>query len=365
MKILKTIEEADTAWLTHILQKAGVLPTGRVEWVEVKRNAAFNSTVAHLTLTFSIDATNDAPNKLILKLNQHGDGENEVGMYQLVGSEAGTLPMILRCFSAEYSTESGESHCLLIDLSEGHGQYSREQFLTLQTVPPDWCNRQVIKALAEFHAYWWEHPRLGSDNPVTQVRWWYRDKQHYEQHIERRTREYAQFRQDYATQIPSEWLQIYDKVLANLPALWERYLEPRVTNFHKLTITNGDFYYTQWLYDLKPDGQGIIIDFQDASANFGAYDLVFLLASFWTREQRQANNREENLLRLYYDTLLAQGVENYSWENLQQDYRLMLSLIIFLVVWDATAGSSKAYWFPKMSCLLEAYQDWNCVSLVD
>jgi hypothetical protein len=273
--------------------------------------------------------------------------------------------MLAPCYNAAFSAESGQSHCLFKDLSDGHGQFNRKQLISLENVPPEWCNQQVIKALAEFHAHWWEHQRLGSEAVVTQPRWWYKDKAHYERHIERRSRELDQFLQNCADEIPASWLELYTKALANLPALWERYLEPRLTTFKNLTISNGDFYYTQWLYSLEPQGQAILIDFQDATANFGTFDLVFLLAAFWTREQRQAQHREEALLKLYHNTLVQKGVQNYSWEALQEDYRLMLAILIFVVVWDQTAGSGKNYWLPKMTCLLAAYEDWNCAALLD
>lgn len=364
MRVLETIEEATPDWLTEALQQIGVLDTGRVETVTTRLNEAFNSIVAHLELAYSGDAPTNAPEGLILKLNRDEDGQQEVSLYQLVAEEAGFLPMLAKCYSAVYHAETGRSHCLFEDVSQGWGQLTREQLITLQSLIPNQFLHQIVQALAEFHAYWWEHPRLGSEAAITQARWWYRDKAHYERHIQRRTKEFNQFVQSCGDQIPASWLELYNKALGNLPLLWERYLEPRLTTFRNLTITNGDFYLTQCLYCLDPAGQAILIDFQDGAANFGTFDLVFLLASFLTREQRQFKQREKILLRLYHSTLLEKGVRNYSWEALQEDYRLMLSILIFVVVWDQTAGANKTYWWPKMTCILAAYEDWDCASLV-
>lgn len=40
-----------------------------------------------------------------------------------------------------------------------------------------------------------------------------------------------------------------------------------------------------------------------------------------------------------------------------------LADMLFYPVWDQTNGSSKDYWWPKMQCLISAYQDWECAEL--
>ena len=77
-----------------------------------------------------------------------------------------------------------------------------------------------------------------------------------------------------------------------------------------------------------------LVDFDSVSANFGAYDLVYLMPTFWTRAQRQENDRELRLLERYQQALVARGLSGFSWETLLDDYRLMLTLMIFDPVWD-------------------------------
>ena len=62
--------------------------------------------------------------------------------------------------------------------------------------------------------------------------------------------------------------------------------------------------------------------------------------------------------------LLDHGVAGYTWDDLLFDYRLMLIYRIFLPVWDAVNGSSRAYWWPKLQCLTGAYLDWHCAELL-
>ena len=363
--MITSVEQADPNWLTDVLRQGGFLTEGAVAAVTVRPNAAFNSTVAHLTLTYASGTITTAPSALLLKLNHDEDGAHEVGFYRLMMSEGRPLSVIVGCYGTQYEPDSGDSFCLLQDVSATHIEVpvTRQQILALNGVPPDTYCDQMIVGLARLHAYWWEHPRLGGESGVTAVRWWYGNRTLYGQHIQKRADELARFGQTCRDEIPARLFELYETTLAGLPRLWETYLEPRVTRLKNLTITNSDCYFNQFLCDPHPSGQAVIVDFQDASANFGAFDLVFLLAAFWTSAQRHDQNREERLLRLYLQTLHANGVREYGWDDLETDYRVMIAIIMFMPVWDQTNGSSKSYWWPKMQCLTAAFDDWRCAEL--
>jgi hypothetical protein len=128
-------------------------------------------------------------------------------------------------------------------------------------------------------------------------------------------------------------------------------------------LTNGDCYFAQFLCPLEGDPDNtFIVDFQAASGNFGAYDLVYMLATFWTPAQRQ--DREARLLRQYHETLAKHGVTDYSYDQLIIDYKLMITFMIFDAIWDQTSGSPKSYWWPKLQCLIGAFRDLGCAELL-
>jgi hypothetical protein len=102
------------------------------------------------------------------------------------------------------------------------------------------------------------------------------------------------------------------------------------------------------------------MDWQSPSCDLAAYDLVNLLAAYWTRDQRREDNREIKLLRRYHQGLLANGVQNYTWEDLMADYRTALIFWILMPVQDGGDGAEWSYWWPKMQCLVAAFEDWNC-----
>jgi hypothetical protein len=351
--IPSSLEDITAAWLTAVLRNMGFLARGVVTAVHQRANTAFNSSIAHLDLVYAGDPSLEIPNRLIVKLNSDHNGEEEVAFYTFAASLPNRLPMLVSCYAAGYSQETGRSYCLLQDLSESHTSgayldaYAEVQFAGM------------IDALALFHAYWWQHPHLGQH--FAAVRWWYRDHDSYQQHIKRRESEWARFISAVSDWFPADLCILYEQVLVGLPSLWDRYLAARVMMCSNITLTNGDCYTTQFLVPNNPEvDPTYIIDFQAVSGNFGPYDLVYLIPTWLTPAQRQAQQREMRWLRRYHNGLCDHGVSNYTWENFIRDYQLMVALMIFDPVWDATNGSRQDYWWPKLQCLTGAFKDLQC-----
>jgi hypothetical protein len=364
--VITKLEQVTAAWLTATLREAGALPQGEVTSIEQRGNEAFNSLVAHLALRYSGAAPPSAPPSLLLKLNRDFWGETEVAFYNIVMAIADELSMLARCYSAALDTATGNSYCLLEDLSETHvPPVSRRALLAGSGVPSEAHLDGIVEALARFHAYWWEHPRLGQEE-LTQVRPWFRDHDYYQRHVQRREREWAQFKETVGDWFPTELRALYESVLARLPDLWHQYLEAQVLPYRHITMTNGDCYFSQFLCPLDPAQERTrIVDWQSASANFAAYDLAYLFPTFWTPAQRHEQAREERLLRRYHNTLVARGVQGYSWDDLMTDYRMMITFMLFDPVWNQTDGSPESYWWPKMQCLADAFKDLECAALLD
>jgi hypothetical protein len=348
-------------WLTAILHTHGALPQGRVVAVEQRGNDAFNSAIVHLSVAYSEDAPSTAPQQLFLKRNVEAEwakraGAEEVAFYKLVAPCAKDLPMIIHCYVAEYDEASGTSYILLQDVSETHTPpVTRAQLIAYEGVPDQVQLEQVVDTVAQFHAFWWQHPLLNRD--VTDMVEYYSDQQQAQKF-------WDSFIAVEGTWFPADLRAMYEEALASLPQLWERFLAPRIPTYTNMTMNHGDCYLSQFLCPNTPTfGPTYLVDFQGSNTDFGAYDLVFLFATFWTREQRKENNREVQMLHRYHEELQSHGVKGYSWDDLLIDYKVMLTYILFYPVWDQTNGSSKDYWWPKMQCLIAAYQDWECAAL--
>lgn len=355
--------------MTRILRNAGALPHGEVRTVDIRHNPAFNSTTTHLLLTYSTAAPSTAPTRLLLKRNIPESwaveaGIREVTFYQTSEQLPDRLPMLVRCYDASRPTTTSTSYVLLHDLSATHhAPLTRDQQLQIgENMPAAIDIDRVVDALARFHAYWWDHALLGT--PVAPISPWWQDWSHYAHEIRRREAAWAALVESEHVWFPTDIQRLYEDALTGLPKLWEHYHAPRLTPRHNLTLTHNDAYFTNFLCPNEGViGETYLIDWQGAATGRGADDLANLLATGWTLAQRKEAQRENRILRRYHDVLRTHGVQNYSWEELQTDYRIAVTEWLFQPVQDRSDGASKDYWWPKLQCLAGAFQDLDCPHL--
>jgi hypothetical protein len=357
------------AWLTAVLRDADVLTRGEVTGVDLRQTGAFNSSTSHLTLAYSPDAPAQAPRRLVLKRNVDAHwareaGEREVRFYTLIAELPAHPRVVVPCYAAAFDQSTGNSYLLLRDESATHAPpVTRAQLLALEGVPAKVYLKAIVDALAALHAYWWQSPLLKT--AVAQAGRWFEESWPVDHYVGQLQLRWDAFSAREGDSIPDHWRRIYERTLAGLRPFWERYLEPRFQTGRNLTLGHGDAYCSNFLCPRVP-GQGptYLLDWQSPEVNIGAIDLVNLCASFWTRHQRREGQREEMLLRRYHDNLLTHGVKDFSLPDLHTDYRIGLIDWIFYPVWDSNNGSDLHYWHPKMQCLLEAFQDWECETLL-
>ncbi len=362
--------EPTPSWLTGVLRQASVLPNGEVTAVESAATGAFNSQTSFLRLSYSAEAPLSAPRRLVLKRNISSDwaveaGTDEVRFYRLVAQLGDHPPLIPPCYAAAYDESRGSSYLLLQDLSETHAPpvTRDEQIGIVKGVPLAIYQEAVIDALAQLHAYWWEHPRLAAG--AFEMGFWSRDRGRFSQYLAKRKASWESL-----VAMESSWLtarlrSFYNQLFTRLPRYWEAALAPRFRSRKGLTLIHGDAYFCNFLCPNQPGARPTyLLDWQSPSFDLGAYDLANLLAAFWTRAQRQEGGREMALLRRYHAALQSHGVQGYAWEDLVADYQAGLIFWILMPVQDGRDGAGKEYWWPKMQCLLEAFEDWGCAELL-
>lgn len=353
-----------------VLSQSGILVTGAVETVAEEATDAFNSATVRLRVRYSTDAPADAPTRLVLKRNaatewSRESGADEVRFYTLIASLADLPPVIPPCYAAATDAESGDSFLLLRDLSETHQPpRSRDQLVGIvDGVPASVDVTAVVETLARLHAFWWEHPLLGSGR--LEVGYWSRTRERFDAYFAHRRASWERVLASEGEWLPSDVRELYESVFERLPAFWERWLRPRFNPLRAVTLTHGDAYFANFLCPIPPaTGSAYLLDWQSPDGDVGAYDLVNLCATFWTPEQRHEDERELGILRHYYATLQAYGVRGYTWDDLLRDYRLGLIFWLLMPVQDAADGSARDYWWPKTQCLLAAFREWECEKLL-
>ncbi len=351
------IAQVTPQWLTRALRESGCLPRGEAVNVTcTEQKTTFTSTVAHLEVTYSVDAPQAAPRRLFLKMSRASTGpgdfdvdhfRKEVDFYVTVAPAMPDPPSI-PCYDAVYSTKDAACHLLLDDIAETH-------FQTEHPLPPpdDQCER-AIDCLARYHAFWWDHPRLG--NGVG----------HFPTGDEREkgwadaqkcTHDFMDFLGD---RLSAARRNIYEAVLEALPRL-----SKRQQHGENITLIHGDAHLWNFVFPRDPATNSVhMIDWQFWHPTIGGADLAFMIAREWYPERRR--RLEKLLIRRYHRILLECGVTNYAWDNCWYDYRLsVIQMSLFIPVWQWSLFRAKpGVWWSGLERALLAFEDLECGELL-
>lgn len=292
-------------------------------------------------------------------------GKTEVKYYQTAAKLDPSPPGLVPCYASAYDSVNGNSYLLLQDLSKSHvPPVTRDQQISIISSVPSSANvERVVDALAEHHAYWWNHPLLHTE--TFPVGYWTCNEDRFTQYLRKRFTAWESLRENESLWFPRDLRDLYDSVFAGLHKHWEIYLEPRFSTNSQLTLLHGDAYFANFMCPrATPTGTTYILDWQSPVVDIAGYDLANLCATFWTSEQRNEEKREEKALHRYLRTLQTCGVAHYTWEDLVSDYQAGLIYWLLVPVQDRYDGSSREYWWPKMECLVAAFREWHCADLL-
>lgn len=347
-------EQLTPEWLTETLRRRGHLARGRVSRLGIEHFQTLFSHIYRLEVTYSPDAAPPLPQRLLFKAHLTGDeasarmGRDEVLVYRVL-AEAMTDPPIVRCFDAAASTESHGSHLLLEDLSETHYQPELP-------VPPSKRHCELcVEALAELHAFWWEHPWLGAK--IGELF----DEASLKELVTLNRKALAGFFDYLGDRLSAERRRVYEKAIEFLPGFWQR----RLTAVERNTLIHGDAHVWNMLHP-KDAASGRVYLIDLATSNRirpPTNDLAYMMALQWYPERRA--RLETRLLRHYHAALLAGGVRNYSWEDCRLDYRYSVVTHLFTPVLQWFWGQIPAtVWWNNLERISEAYKDLSCDELI-
>jgi hypothetical protein len=327
----------DAAWLTSLL-RGPVVAT-----VEFQASDAFNSSTVFAQVTYR-EADPARPTRLVIKRPSDAAWSRaaavvEAGFYRHVATLPDHPPVVPVCLVAT-------DDCLVLaDLSATHtAPVSRADSIALAGMPTMDSLDAAVDTLAALHAYWWDH-----DPGPFEVATWWGDRAAFERYASRRRASFAKI----ATSLPERARDTYEYVFTGLDRFGSRLRQSRRDG--PLTLVHGDAYLSNFLV-CGPSG--VLLDWQSPSVDIGALDLANMCATFWTRDQRR--RYEERVLRRYHARL---GRPDYSYEDLLADYRIAVADWLLVPVQDAGDGSARDYWWPKMSCLLDAFDDHGAADL--
>lgn len=316
-------------WLTQALQHAGVLKAAKVVAVDVYPIAAgsgFVGQTARLRIEYDKQEAG-APATAFAKLSSAdlavrqqlrrvGLYETETGFYRDIAVLPDFPLQTLRPYLSLYDEGTGECLLLLEDL--GHAEFGDN---LCGCSPLD--AQLVVQHLGSLHAHYWEAPIL------KQLPWL------------RSLGDEAEARIGlYRTMLPRFEQRCVEGLMPAMRKFAQRFAElmPRYVaqlSSKPQTLTHGDFRADNFAFATTHDGRSVtVFDWQVARRAPGPRDLAYFLSGSLPVEQRRAT--EESLLKVYHETLLADGVGGYTIKDLRQD--VQSGLAAPLTTWVIAGG---------------------------
>lgn len=302
------------AWLTDVLRDTNAIaPDVAVTSVRsdsLSEGVGMMGVVSRLHLEY--DAPGAGPRSLILKSASEAPMsrqvaaqfrlyEREVNFY--VGLGAALEPTVPHAYYAEFAPETVDYAILMQDFA---GYRTGDQVVGADIEQA----RRAVEALASFHAQFWNRvddpaldwvPSTNSDL----VR---------ESMIEGCIAGWDKMVALFADLLPKQLKEAKSAYLSRLPALYEAMVEGHQT------LAHTDYRADNLLFGDEPGHQSIVIlDWSAVAKSKGVQDLAYFLTQNLSDHCRA--NHDSELHRLYYDTLVKEGVD-YSFEAFDKDYEL-------------------------------------------
>lgn len=314
------VEGVSQNWLESVLSNGLRLPSFKLHPLE-----ANNSSIARLL--FEEDPpVGHVPRSCILKLCPAGHdflAASEINYYNRDYLELNDAP-IPKCYQAAWaggvtSESKGQSYALFLeDLSVG---YTDNKMID----PTDAHAANLGHALGQLHAHHWGHDADPEGRHDLKS-----DFGGYLAHVSKGLEPVLHEMGD-ALDTSSR---------ARLHSLFdtdaERILERAIAG-NSLTLVHGDPNPTNVLTcttHQKGRPPLFLIDRQPFDWSMrvwlGASDLVYAAVPFWSEEHRRA--LQTTLLQSYHRSLVANGVENYSLVDLQEDWRVCACMAAFTAI---------------------------------
>jgi hypothetical protein len=301
--------EVSAAWLAEVLAR----PVAAVHATPIGVGVGIMGSLARVEATFTdgasasyvVKCSSLNPDTVAVAVH-YGFYRAEVSVYRELGA-AGLGVRIPHCHHAEV-TDDGAA-CILV-LEDLGAATAVDQ---IAGCPPERVPA-VLDALAGLHARWWRSPRVAELGWLRRV-----DDPAYKSNQAHYAAVYPAFRAGpFAAGIDERWLDLAERYGAQIGAMIDHFVEAI-----PLTIAHYDTRLDNVFFDL-PDGNPVaLLDWQICANGPGVVDVAYFLAQSVRSEDRRAH--ETAWLRRYHAGLERNGVTDYAFERLWDDYRLAVA----------------------------------------
>ncbi len=323
--------ELTDEWLTEVLRQSGAITNASVTSHATKiigEGVGFMGELARVSLQYDTPEPG-APAVVIAKFPAAAPEnrdvamyfhfyEREVGFYQHIAEQVQLRTP--RCYFSAFEPSNGDYVLLLEDLAPA---VVGDQVAGCSVEHA----RLAMRELARFQAKWWNSAELEALDwmPKTNVEW-----------------QVAAVEQGYADglepfcEFAAEFLTPQLREVAKRLGKSIRTVMNNMADDMPTTMMHGD-YRLDNMFFASPQGgpEFAVIDWQIANCGGGVFDVAYFVSGTLAPEERKS--REHEIVKLYHDTLVENGVAGYSFDQCWQDYRLST---LFLLAYSVIGAGS-------------------------
>ena len=319
LSIPNTLNDITPQWLTEALSSTGTFPNVVVTSLCLESIAELTCAgqLARLHLSFN-QSQSTLPRTLVAKLHAPDEplraktrpftpDKCEILFYQQLARE----------------TNLRTPHCYYSAMNVTHGKYVR----ILEDLAPAKVGDQIkgstaeetalaLRAIAGFHARWWQSKKLegfdwlvSSPTDSDSIARWVLD----------------QYQKAFPIFVSKVGVLLTDAAKAFGEQLPEKLTDKSQFRKPPRTLVHGDFRLENVFFGASLGKSGFaVIDWQDISRGEGVWDVAWFIGGcLQVTPERQVE--EQQLLKIYYETLKANGVNGYTFKACWEDYRLAMS----------------------------------------
>ena len=273
--------------------------------------------------------------------------DSEVKYYTRDYVDLNNAPL-LRCYSANYSKELGRYHILLDDVSETH-------IVSAEKEPTREYGFALAESLAGLHARWWGANQLAEAGASMH------NPSYIRQFMDIATPGVEHVFRQFSHALKPQWQDILRELFAKHPQA----ILKRTDNPNGFTIIHGDVGSANILVPRQGNYPIYIIDRQPFNWSLtiwlGVFDIAYALVLDWDIETRRQH--EVPILKHYHEHLIKNGVQNYTWEQLYNDYKLCVVLAVYIATEYFRGGVNGQWthvWLSMLQRALTACDDLKC-----
>lgn len=293
-----------------------------------------------------------APDRIFVRFGSPQEGDESA--IQEVKFYTSIVPVLKRrldtsllrfpiCYDGYYDEVVGQYHIILDDISQ-------EFKAARELAPPTPRHREaVMDTLAHFHAVWWEHPMLEELATVPTAESLQQEIQTYQQKFEELDKTVGKY-------IDARHKAILKKVSEGLPEKRQQRLEAG----QGITIIHSDLRPENILHSTM---ETLIVGWQNWQVGTASDDLAYMIACYWPQHLRKF--QEQALLKRYYQAVVAYGVSDYSWEDMQEDYKMSLIHVIGVLLSGWTRKKHASGYWPIMETAMTVFDEMECMEVLE